>query len=120
MDAAEAFLQRTGGLLAKKSASKQLRSGRIDIARVANANRAAVSDSVVQAISFHPSAPAMLTAGLDKTMRVFQVDGKHNTLLQSTHLKDLPIWSAAFSSDGSEVRSSDKRLALAIACPAHL
>lgn len=80
-----------------------LRGGTLDVARVVDANRESRSQAVVQAIQFHPSAPAMLTAGLDKTLRVFQIDGKRNVCLQSTYLKDLPIYSAAFTPDGNEV-----------------
>ena len=81
-----------------------LRGGTLDVGRVVDANRESKSQAVVQAVQFHPTAPAMLTAGLDKTLRVFQIDGKRNVCLQSTYLKDLPIYSAAFTPDGNEVR----------------
>ena len=42
---------------------------------------------------FHPRISALMTAGLDKTLRIFQVDGKVNRLLQSVHFPDLPIYS---------------------------
>lgn len=51
----------------------------------------------------------MLTAGLDKRVRFFQVDGKDNTRIQSVFFPDLPVYSAEFSGDGHEVIASGRR-----------
>ena len=44
-----------------------------------------------------------MTGGLDKTLRIFQVDGKANDKLQSVHFKDLSIYSSKFTSDGKDI-----------------
>ncbi|KAJ2273084.1 U3 snoRNP protein [Coemansia sp. RSA 355] len=87
----------------------QLPSSSIDIARVRNANQAAVSQSAVQSVQFHPSASVLLTAGLDKTLRLFEVDGKENQKIQSIYFKDLPITSAQFIRGGHEIVASGRR-----------
>lgn len=65
--------------------------------------------SGVSSVHFHPTAPVLLTAGLDKTLRIFQVDGKMNSKLQSIHLKDLPIHSAKWTPDGSQIVMTGRR-----------
>ncbi|KAJ2080952.1 U3 snoRNP protein [Coemansia sp. RSA 988] len=81
----------------------------LDIARVRNANRAAVSQSVVHSVQFHPTATVLLTAGLDKTLRLFEVDGKENEKIQSIYIKDMPITTAQFIRDGKEIVVSGRR-----------
>lgn len=103
-----ALLQQSGSLVAKTSRGGLLRGGTLDITRVVDANREGVSQAVVQVLHFHPTASALLIAGLDKTLRIFQVDGKRNACLQTTYLKDLPIYSAAFAPDGTEVGKQRK------------
>ncbi|CAG8508245.1 38170_t:CDS:2 [Gigaspora margarita] len=41
------------------------------------------SQSVIQNVAFHPNAQVAMTAGLDKTIRLFQIDDKINTKIQS-------------------------------------
>lgn len=98
--------------------------GRLSIQRVRNLNQAAPSKAVVRALEFHRSGQLALTAGLDKTLRLFQVrpitpctarpkacaltppvwlaqvDGKHNPKVQGVHFADTPITSAAFTTGG--------------------
>lgn len=81
----------------------------IDISRRRDANIEAPNKAAVQAAQFHPSAPVMVTAGYDSTLRAFQIDGKTNPLLVSVHIPDLPIASAAFIRDGKEVILSGRR-----------
>lgn len=47
--------------------------GRLNIQRVRNLNQAAPSKAVVRSLEFHRSGQLALTAGLDKTLRLFQV-----------------------------------------------
>ena len=61
------------GLPVLRTASQRLPPTVLDVARVKDANQHGVSQSVVQSAEFHPSAPAMFTAGLDKTLRLFHV-----------------------------------------------
>ncbi|KAI8896359.1 WD40-repeat-containing domain protein [Globomyces pollinis-pini] len=82
---------------------------KFDIIRMKNANQQAYSQCVIQAIGFHPTAPVMFTAGLDKTLRLFQIDGKENPKIQNFFIKDMPIYSANFSSTGSQVILTGRR-----------
>ncbi|KAJ1667020.1 U3 snoRNP protein [Coemansia sp. RSA 1646] len=106
---------RVGGDLLKSSKSLLSRSSAllppsiIDIVRTRNGNQAAPSQSAVSAVQFHPTANVMLTAGLDKTLRLFEVDGKDNQKIQSIFFKDLPISSAQFIRGGQEVVVSGSR-----------
>eukprot|EP01147_Barroeca_monosierra_P004842 gene4842-8682_t len=101
------LLRSTKSLLA--SNRDKLVRGIVDISRVKDANCTQRSSAVVQIIDFHPSAPALLTAGLDKTLRIFHVDGRSNKLMSSTYIKNLPMYSAFFSPDGSEIVMSGRR-----------
>ena len=65
--------------------------------------------SVIQSLQFHPTAPVLFTAGLDKTLRIFQIDGKVNSKIQSLYLKDLPIHCAKLTADGSEILMTGRR-----------
>ncbi|KAJ2403207.1 U3 snoRNP protein [Coemansia sp. RSA 2559] len=106
---------RAGGDLLQSSKSLLSRSNAllppsiIDIVRTRNGNQAAPSQSAVSAVQFHPTANVMLTAGLDKTLRLFEVDGKDNQKIQSIFFKDLPISSAQFIRGGQEVVVSGSR-----------
>lgn len=75
---------------------------KISITRLKDANQAKRSRSGVQAVAFHHTHPLMLTAGYDRTIRVFHIDGKANSLVTSLHFKDLPIQCAGFSPLGNE------------------
>jgi len=63
----------------------------------------------VQQVEFHPSSNLVLTAGLDKTLRLFQADGKINPKIQGVHFDDLPLLSAHFTRDGTEVIVTGQR-----------
>lgn len=83
--------------------------------------------SVVQSVRFHPVGQVMLTAGFDKRLRLFQVrslcvcvlsshsdeanlliitqvDGVENKKIQSVFFADMPIRTARFTGDGSQVQ----------------
>jgi U3 small nucleolar RNA-associated protein 18 len=81
----------------------------LDIVRLKDANISNYSKGVVEAVEFHPKAPVVLTAGLDRTIRLFHIDGKVNQKISSIFIKDLPILSAKFSVDGKEIYVSGKR-----------
>jgi len=61
------------------------------------------SHAVVRSVQFHPNGQMLLTAGLDKSLRLFQIDGGRNPKVQTVFLEDLPIHKAAFSADGAQV-----------------
>lgn len=51
----------------------------------------------------------MFSVGLDKTLRLFHIDGKDNQKVQSYFIKDMPIFSANFTPDGSEIILTGRR-----------
>ena len=46
---------------------------------------------------------------MDRTLRLFQVDGKRNAKLDSVFFGDMPIWSAFFVNGGNEVVCTGRR-----------
>jgi U3 small nucleolar RNA-associated protein 18 len=87
----------------------RLLPGVLEVGRMKDANHVDPSHAVIQSVRFHPSSQVLLTGGFDKTLRLFQVDGKKNPKLQSVFIPDLPIYSAEFTADGSEVILSGRR-----------
>jgi U3 small nucleolar RNA-associated protein 18 len=79
--------------------SSRLQPGYLNIIRCKDANQHDPSKSVVKSVSFHSSGELLLTAGLDKTLRFFQVDGLVNAKVHGIHFKDLPIHCAAFTAN---------------------
>merc|ERR1711971_676145 len=59
----------------------------IEMAPLAEGKKAAV----VQRLQFHPNSELLLTAGLDKTLRIFSVDGAENPKVASYFFKRYPI-----------------------------
>ena len=114
-DAAPALLQSAAPLL---GASAALPADALSVKRLADLNTAAPSQSVVQAIGFHPNGQLALTAGFDKTLRLFRPDGLHNPKVQSVHLAQLPIASACFDHDGGRVLLCGKAKQWSAAPPA--
>lgn len=81
----------------------------LHVMRMRDLNQIDYSQSVVQVVKFHSNAQLAFTAGLDKTIRLFNVDGKNNSKIQSVYLPDLPIFSASFSADETEIIASGRR-----------
>ena len=63
----------------------------------------------MQSVRFHPRSPILFTCGFDKTLRFFQIDGKFNTKIQSVYFKDMPIHSAEFTCNASQVIVTGRR-----------
>lgn len=63
----------------------------------------AAVQATIQAVQFHPNGQLMLTASMDKRLRLFQVDGVHNPKVQSVYFADMPLFNARFSVGGDEV-----------------
>ncbi|RKO86303.1 WD40-repeat-containing domain protein, partial [Blyttiomyces helicus] len=95
-------LRSTEGIASRRK-SQILSPDKLDIVRVKDANQMAYSQAVVQTATFHPRAPVLMTAGFDKTIRLFQIDGKVNPKLQSIFIRDMPIARAQFTPSGNEV-----------------
>uniref|UniRef100_A0A7N8X059 U3 small nucleolar RNA-associated protein 18 homolog n=1 Tax=Mastacembelus armatus TaxID=205130 RepID=A0A7N8X059_9TELE len=68
-----------------------------------HANSARPSEDRLTTVQFHPSAQVVMTAGLDQSVSLFQVDGKTNPKIQSIHLERFPVHKAQFSLDGEMV-----------------
>ncbi|KAF9410139.1 U3 snoRNP protein [Podila epigama] len=93
----------------ERSRLRMLSSESISMTRVKNANQQGYSKAVVQAVEFHPNSQMLLTAGFDRTLRLFQIDGKLNPMMQSIFFKDLPINKAAFSVSGNSIITAGRR-----------
>ncbi|KAK9830432.1 hypothetical protein WJX72_011741 [[Myrmecia] bisecta] len=89
--------------------STVLAPGLLETTRVKDANQHEPSKSVVRSVEFHSAGQLLLTAGLDKQLRIFQVDGVHNTKVQTVAFEDMPIAKAAFANGGSQVVAAGRR-----------
>lgn len=82
----------------RDKSSKLLTSKNINIARLRDVNYKHVSKSGIQALDFHDDLPLLLTGGYDKTLRIYNVDGKNNNVVTTLHFTSLPIQNAFFAS----------------------
>jgi U3 small nucleolar RNA-associated protein 18 len=65
-----ALLSRAGGLVSRDAA---LPPGLLEVSRLKDANAEGPYQGVVRAARFHPQGRLMLTAGMDKRIRLFEV-----------------------------------------------
>ncbi|XP_063817325.1 U3 small nucleolar RNA-associated protein 18 homolog [Pseudophryne corroboree] len=100
------LLSKTGNFLAKSS---YLPSGILEMKRCLNANSERPCTSPLTTVQFHPLAQVIMTAGLDRSVSLFQVDGKLNPKIQSIHLEKFPVFRAQFSADGEQVIATGLR-----------
>jgi U3 small nucleolar RNA-associated protein 18 len=95
------------------SSSDRLPPQVLSVVRCPDANQQDPNKAVVQAVHFHPGSdpdrPLMLTAGLDKTLRFFQVDAEESQKIHGIHFPKLPIYSASFLGDTGNVVVSGRR-----------
>ncbi|GAA5823947.1 hypothetical protein JCM3770_004142 [Rhodotorula araucariae] len=98
-----------GGKGGKKVKGGKLEPGEIDIDRVRDANQHEQSSGPVVEIGFHPRAQVLFSATSDRRLRLFQIDGTDNPLLQTLHVPELPITSAAFHPSGSSILLTGSR-----------
>ncbi|XP_056438061.1 U3 small nucleolar RNA-associated protein 18 homolog [Gadus chalcogrammus] len=94
------LLRKTGNFVA---ASETLPSGTLRVKKCLHANSARPCSDQLTTVQFHPSAQVVMTAGLDQSISLFQVDGRTNPKIQSIHLERFPIHKAQFSRDGESV-----------------
>ncbi|KAF0692547.1 Aste57867_16359 [Aphanomyces stellatus] len=97
----------TGALV--EGSKDVLMPGTLEMCRVKDANQHGQSNAVVQSVQFHANGQLLLTAGLDKTLRLFQIDGSTNAKIESIFLNDMPISCAKFSADGTHITLSGPR-----------
>lgn len=105
--AGELILRNNADLVVKSKL--RLPPGLINVTRMRDANIEEPSNAVVHSVEFHRNAQILMTAGLDKKLRFFQIDGKKNPKIQSIFLENFPIHKAAFIPDGSKVLASGRR-----------
>ena len=88
-EAALSFFSTSKALLA--SSRNQLPPNILNIVRCPDANLTDPNKAVVRCIDFHPASepdqPLMLTAGLDKSLRFFQVGEEKSTKIHGIHCK---------------------------------
>jgi U3 small nucleolar RNA-associated protein 18 len=80
-----------------------LEPGALRVQKLANLNALAPSTVEVDNVQFAPGAQVALTAGRDKTLRLFQVNEKKCVKLHSIFFEDLPIKRAQFVPRSSDV-----------------
>jgi U3 small nucleolar RNA-associated protein 18 len=74
--------------------------------RVPDANVADPSSAVISAVDFcAENKSLLLTAGFDRKLRLFDIEGKNNLLTSSTLFTDLPLRKAKFSTSGRVILS---------------
>lgn len=94
--------------LVVKSKQKLL-PGQIEYSMLRDANAEDPSNAVIQSVGFHRNGQLLLTAGFDKRLKFFQIDGKRNPKIQSVFIEDLPIRKASFLPDGSMAIAAGRR-----------
>ncbi|XP_067281888.1 U3 small nucleolar RNA-associated protein 18 homolog [Pseudorasbora parva] len=99
-DEGEELLRRTGNFI---GSSHSLPKGQLQIKKCLNANSESPCDHQLTTVQFHPSAQIVMTAALDHSVSLFQVDGKSNPKIQTIHLENFPVKRASFSSDGEYI-----------------
>lgn len=94
--------------------NSRLQPNILNVVRCPDANVGHYNSSAVQAVQFHPGSdedsPLMLTAGLDKTLRFFKINGTEGSeKIHGIHFPNLPIHSADFLGDSGSVVVSGRR-----------
>ncbi|EFJ30977.1 hypothetical protein SELMODRAFT_169308 [Selaginella moellendorffii] len=87
----------------------RLPQGLIEVSRLKDGNADEPSSAVVRSVEFHRNGQILMTAGFDKRLRFFQIDGKKNPKIQSVFLDNFPVHKASFVPDGSKVVASSRR-----------
>ncbi|XP_041736400.1 U3 small nucleolar RNA-associated protein 18 homolog [Coregonus clupeaformis] len=100
------LMRKTGNFV---GSSDSLPKGIIRMKKCLHANNDRPSEDRLTTVQFHPSAQVVMTAGLDQSISLFQVDGKTNPKIQSIHLEKFPVHKAQFSVDGEQVVATSFR-----------
>ena len=110
-DLLDNVLRDTTSVVDRTNIHHQISPGTLSISRLRDANITDPCRAVVQASEFHPqlNTSILFTASLDNRLRFFSIDGKKNTRLASVYFPDLPIASASWTGDGSEVICTGRR-----------
>ncbi|KAI0271680.1 WD40 repeat-like protein [Gloeopeniophorella convolvens] len=105
-----ALVTSSGGILGQKQRTR-LEPGVLSIERLRDANQAAQAEGEVTTLQFHPSPQVsmLLTAGSDRRIRLFNVDGHTNPHLQTLHIPALPVTNAQFHPSGASILLTGRR-----------
>jgi len=116
------ILQSNASLFATSSSLLPLPPTILDINRVRDGNIAEPNKSCVNGLQFHPTAgkdydgsrecsdrPLLMTAGMDRMLRFFRIDGETNEKVHGLFFEDMPIMSASFLGDSGSVVMSGRR-----------
>lgn len=116
------ILQSNASLFANSSSSLPLPPTILNINRAKDGNIAEPNRSCVNAVQFHPTAgrdydgskecadrPLLMTAGMDKMLRFFRIDGEINEKVHGLHFEEMPIMCASFLGDSGSVVLSGRR-----------
>lgn len=106
-EAVDDLLRANEDLVVKSN--KNLLPGLLECSKLVDANIHEPSNGPINSVQFHRNAQLLLSAGLDKKLRFFQIDGKRNAKIQSIFLEDCPIRKASFMPNGSQVIVSGRR-----------
>lgn len=108
-----------GQLLAKRKRAKRdaggepgtvtLRGGILNLRTLPHANEEDPNRAEARCVEFHPSGRIIFTAGLDKTLRLFMIDGEKSSKIQGIHVENFPIHSAHFTGGGKEIILTGRR-----------
>lgn len=95
------------------SSRDQLPPNILNLIRCPDANLSDPNKAVVRCIDFHPESepdqPLMLTAGLDKTLRFFQIGEEKSEKVHGIHFPEMPIYCASFLGNTGKVVLSGRR-----------
>lgn len=89
--------------------SKLLPHGQIEVMRLQDANFAAPSRAAVEGLVFHPTHPLLITGGFDKTLRLYQIDGKNNPVVTTLFVRHTPFAHVAIHPDGQRVYAGGRK-----------
>jgi len=102
-DSDEEFFRETTDFLDKRKGDK-LSDNLLELRKLKDMNNESHREgAVIRSVEFHPTSTVGLTAGLNGTASLFQIDGKNNPKIQTVNFKDFPVKTAKFSVDGTEV-----------------
>lgn len=107
------------GLAGVRTSAKTLKPGKLKVERLKDANQEspsnvssltlalgrlkALQQGSVHSLEFHPSSNVLLCGSSDKRIRLFQIDGVENRLVQAVHIPELHLSTSQFHPSGSSV-----------------
>ena len=93
----------------KRRGRGAIKAGTIAMERLRDVTAVGHAKMRIESLGFHPSVNVLYTASSDRRLRLYQVDGSANALLQTVHTPDLPLTSASFHPSGSSILLSGPR-----------